>query len=545
MTSCELTVRPLNNYKPSYWSHEDLTKILRNQYKDEAYSTSAAALQDSVRHLLNVLYVVKDPIASLELIEDIQRLGLGYIFQNDIHGLLSSLIQSKVETGDNLYATSLYFRLLRLNGFNVSQDVFRVFQDPNGSFKEHLTRDIKGLLNLYEASYLAAEGEDILDNAKIFAHMHLVNVKKDTDPILYDQVNRALGLPLHFNITRLEARWYIEAYSKRTDANLNLLKYAKLDFNMLQGAYQEELISISTWWENLGVRDRLPFTRDNLVEAFTWAIGMNDEPQHKYFREAMTKVLCFLTVIDDVYDNYATLNEAQLFTDAVERWDINELEQLPEYMRVLFFAFYNTINEFAYKTLKEHGLNTLPYLKKKWLEVFQVYMIQLKWFKTGYKQSLKEYMDIADATSTAPILYISSYVFMSPNIATYILDYIDNTPDIIHWSAYILRMLDDLGTCKDEAERGDNLKAIECYMNDEGVTEEVARMYIIKLVEETWKKFNAEMLTESTLPRALVKLILDDNRTTHVFYQNGDGYGHAGREMKERISAIVFDNIPM
>ncbi|KAL5723567.1 isoprene synthase [Ranunculus cassubicifolius] len=112
MTSSELTVRPLNNYKPSYWSHEDLTKILRNQFKDEAYSTSAAALQDSVRHLLNVLYVVKDPIASLELIEDIQRLGLGYIFQNDIHGLLSSLIQSKVETGDNLYATSLYFRLL-------------------------------------------------------------------------------------------------------------------------------------------------------------------------------------------------------------------------------------------------------------------------------------------------------------------------------------------------------------------------------------------------------------------------------------------------
>lgn len=68
------------------------------------------------------------------------------------------------------------------------------------------------------------------------------------------------------------------------------------------------------------MRAKLPFTRDNLVETYTWAIGMNDEPQHKYFREAMTKLICFLTTIDDVYDNYATLDEAQLFTDAVERF---------------------------------------------------------------------------------------------------------------------------------------------------------------------------------------------------------------------------------
>lgn len=130
--------------------------------------------------------------------------------------------------------------------FLCKTDVFRPFKHPQGGFKEHLTQDVKGLLNLYEASYLAEEGEDILEDAKVFARMHLINIKQDIDPILYDQVNRALSLPLHFNIARLEAKWYIDAYSKRKDANLTLLKYAKLDFNMLQGAYREEMVAVST-----------------------------------------------------------------------------------------------------------------------------------------------------------------------------------------------------------------------------------------------------------------------------------------------------------
>lgn len=74
-----------------------------------------------MRHLLDDLYVGKDSLALLDLIEDIQRLGLGYVFKKDIRRILSSLVESKVQTGDSLYATSLYFRLLRLNGFKVSQ----------------------------------------------------------------------------------------------------------------------------------------------------------------------------------------------------------------------------------------------------------------------------------------------------------------------------------------------------------------------------------------------------------------------------------------
>lgn len=48
-------------------------------------------------------------------------------------------------------------------------------------------------------------------------------------------------------------------------------------------------------------------------------------------------------------------------------------------MRVLFFAFYNTINEIAYKAMKEQGVNTLPYLRKKVMQI-NVYFLYMNFY---------------------------------------------------------------------------------------------------------------------------------------------------------------------
>ena len=40
------------------------------------------------------------------------------------------------------------------------------------------------------------------------------------------------------------------------------------------------------------------------------------------------------------------------------------MEDLPDYMQLCFLALYNTINEMAYDTLKEQGLNIVPYLAR-------------------------------------------------------------------------------------------------------------------------------------------------------------------------------------
>ena len=55
------------------------------------------------------------------------------------------------------------------------------------------------------------------------------------------------------------------------------------------------------------------------MENFLWTVGMIFEPQDGYCRRMSTKVITFINIIDDIYDVYGTLDELELFTDAVDR----------------------------------------------------------------------------------------------------------------------------------------------------------------------------------------------------------------------------------
>ena len=73
------------------------------------------------------------------------------------------------------------------------------------------------------------------------------------------------------------------------------------------------------WWKSTGLAENLSFARDRLMENFLWTVGVIFQPQFGYCRRMSTKVNALITTIDDVYDVYGTLDELELFTDAVER----------------------------------------------------------------------------------------------------------------------------------------------------------------------------------------------------------------------------------
>lgn len=56
------------------------------------------------------------------------------------------------------------------------------------------------------------------------------------------------------------------------------------------------------------------------MECYFWAVGMAPEPQFRNCRKVVTKMFAFVTTIDDIYDVYCTLDELELFTEAVERF---------------------------------------------------------------------------------------------------------------------------------------------------------------------------------------------------------------------------------
>ncbi|CAI9770017.1 unnamed protein product [Fraxinus pennsylvanica] len=140
-----------------------------------------------------------EPLDQLELIDNLLRLGISYHFEDEIEQILTFINRKCSQNNEpkikDLYATALEFRLLRQHGFNLSQERFDCFKNDKGGFKPSLCNDTKGLLQLYEASFLSIEGESTLEMAREFTIKHLEDKSVDIhcDPL----VQHALESPLH------------------------------------------------------------------------------------------------------------------------------------------------------------------------------------------------------------------------------------------------------------------------------------------------------------------------------------------------------------
>ncbi|CAL9072970.1 unnamed protein product [Musa acuminata var. zebrina] len=398
-----------------------------------------------------------------------------------------------------------------------TEGVFYQFMDEKGNLKASLRHRDQGLVSLCEASHLAKEGEHATEEATNFTTKQLKSLMEGSlEPHLVEHVAHALELPLNRRMPGYD-QWFIEASQREAKMNPVLLELAKLDFNRVQIIYQRELREVSRWWSNLGLAQRLPFSRDRLMENYFWTVGWAFEPQFARFREAQTKGNCLITTIDDVYDVYGTIDELELFTDAVERWDVNTMDKLPEYMKICFLALFNTTNDTAYNVMKEKGLDIIPHLKKAWADLCKAYMVEARWYHQGYTPNLEEFLENA-LVSISGLLILTLAYCTSDDVSQETLEDFHSCPEIARRSSMILRLCDDLGTSKDELERGDVPKSIQCYMHESGLSEYAARK-----------------------PKKMIAINIP--RMAHCMYQYGDGYGKPDGVIEDRIGSLFIEPI--
>ncbi|MBA0746767.1 hypothetical protein Gogos_009257 [Gossypium gossypioides] len=242
-------IRRSANYHRPIWDYDYVQSLRDGFVQDESYNERASKLQEEVRMMLGNMV---DSLEKLELIDTLQRLGLSHHFEAEINKTLKNISTDRIGTAawkkDNLYATALEFRLLRQHGYKVDQDVFSCFMDDVGNIKSSLNQDFKGLLNLYEASYLLLEGETMLEHARELAAKLLKQYLKENndDQYLRMLVDHAFELPLHWRMPRLEARWFIDVYEKNKDKNPIILELAILDYNIVQSMHLEDFRYAST-----------------------------------------------------------------------------------------------------------------------------------------------------------------------------------------------------------------------------------------------------------------------------------------------------------
>ncbi|KAL0353205.1 UNVERIFIED_CONTAM: Trans-alpha-bergamotene synthase [Sesamum angustifolium] len=184
----------------------------------------------------------------------------------------------------------------------------KAFIEEDGNFMECLADDVKGILSLYEASFLSLE-----------------------------------GMPWSFHYTG-ECR------------NLKPMVYR--------------------WYKETGLPEKLRFARHRLAECFLWALGFTPEPHFGYARKILTKIAVLITIMDDIYDVYGTLDELEVFTQTIER---------------------------------DQDFNIISNLRKLWAELSRAYYLEATWYHSGYFPSTEEYLNTAWVSISGPVLLFHAY----------------------------------------------------------------------------------------------------------------------------------------
>ncbi|KAF2290976.1 hypothetical protein GH714_017740 [Hevea brasiliensis] len=383
----------------------------------------------------------------------------------------------------DLHTVAILFQILRQYGYKVSCDVFNKFKD-DGGFKKTIASDVKGLLSLYEATFLSVHGEDIFDEVVSFTRQHLETLVAQSSPHLANYMRNALKQPFHRSIERVEAKKYIVFYEGEESRDETLLRFAKLDYNRVQLLYRQELASLSRWWKDLDVAEKLHYSRDRIVEAYLWAVGPHFEPQDSLSRMLMAKSIEIITIVDDTYDEYATIDELQRFTAAIERWNIGAIDELPEYM--------------------------------KFKEMVRSNYVQAQWFNDGYIPAFDEYMRNGVVSVGYEAVRAASFIGMENIVGTTELQWLETNPKIVQAAKLITRLKNDIAAREGEQKK-DGPSTLRCYMNEHGVSREKAIEEFKKMCENAWKDMNEDCMKPTAVSRTLLNYNLNIARSLEFF----------------------------
>uniref|UniRef100_K4A961 Terpene synthase n=1 Tax=Setaria italica TaxID=4555 RepID=K4A961_SETIT len=461
-TTCDPVVvvehRKPQPYTPSPWgdfflSHQPCTPSQLLSMKERA-----RVKEEEVKQIVRDTFASSSDMAlKLELVDTLQRIGVGYHYGEEIDDLLRAVhrdVQALHQEGgcddDGLYVTSLRFYLLRKHGYRVSSDVFVKFKDEQGNFAS--TDDVSCFLMLYDAAHLRTRGEEILDSAIAFTKIRLQSVMDSLEPELAREVQCTLETPRYRRVERVEARRYISVYERKAAPSRNdtILEFAKLDYNILQALYCEELKALTIWWKDLRSRADLRFARERVVEMYFWMLGVVHEPQYSYSRILLTKFFKLVSLIDDFCDSYSTTEESEEFTMAIEKLALTLI------------------------------LETL-------IDIAQCYHAEVKWRDEHYVPAkVEEHLQLSAPSSAC--MHITNLTFISLGDVTTREDiqWVSSYPKIIRGVCTIARISNDIMSHEREQASKHVVSTVQTCMKEYGFAPEQAKGKLGMLIDEAW-----------------------------------------------------------
>ncbi|XP_074592122.1 (3S,6E)-nerolidol synthase 1-like [Curcuma longa] len=538
------STNPSSNTSPPLPDFQKQQKIMK-PYRYHDQESLCSRHTDKVEEVRRIVHETKGEKETLLLIDSLQKLSVDYHFEEEIEEKMHSLYEKRLKIingeANNIMEVSLLFRLLRQAQYPISTDVFDRFLDRRGEFMASLTKEIEGLISLFEASNLNFGGELILYRANEFSRIHLKPYMTSLDADLAVHIKQILDNPYHLTLERFKARQILDNNTSKFYYNFNIVELGKMDFSMIQSLHQKELKEVSRWWKESGLGQELGFARVQPLKWFTWPMTCLPNPKFSKYRIVLSKVIAFVYLLDDIFDVKGSLDELYLFTQAIERWDHSSMNSLPDYMRACFKVLEDTINEIARIVFEEHGWNSIEYLKKSWIQLSKAFLVEAKWLIEDEVPTVDDYMKTSTVSCGVPLILVHLYFLLGHGVSE---NLVENLRNLISCPARILRLWDDLGSAKDEEQNGRDGSLLACLMKENPhCSSQVARGKVMQMIDEAWEELNKESFSLSTsmFSRDFVIVCLNAARMVRVIYNYDEE--HKLPMLKEYINLLLFEQI--
>ncbi|CAK9185449.1 unnamed protein product [Ilex paraguariensis] len=523
-------------------------------------ATTAAGLihlhdHKSFEYLQKILEVYKNAVptiypldiySGLCMVDRFVRLGIDRYFKNEIESILHETYRCWIQRSEEILlditTCAMAFRLLRMNGYEISSDT-------------------NTILELYKASQIKiSQEEPILDKIGVWTSSFLKKqVRSQTieDPRLHKEVEYALQHPLGY-LDRLDKRRTIEQYdidnlqllktscSGSTFYNRDLWSFSLQDFNICQAIQRKELRELERWGEVTGLGG-LKFARQRIASCYFCIAATLFSPELSDARSCWAKNASLATFVDDFFDVGATKEEMLNLIELVQRWDgLSTAVYCSENVEILYSALHDTINELAAKALIQQGRCVKHHLIEVWLDFLKCMMQEDEWVRSKSATTLEEYLPNGRISIALGPTVLTTQYFLGSALSEEIVRSAEYGSLFLHMGC-TARLFNDLQTSKRESEQGKLNYLSLLVLHSRGEITEDDAMETVRGIIESHRRQLLSMVVQtkgSKVPKPCKDMFWETTQVLRYFYMSSDDYTSTSKTIGD-IKAVIHDQLSL
>nr|QTW97448.1 KSL2 [Artemisia annua] len=497
-----------------------------------------------------------DLYARLSIVDTLERLGIARHFRVEIQNVLDETYKCWLQRDEQIFTDivtcALAFRVLRINGYEVSSD----------SLNEIITepfRDVYTALEVYRASQTIYKEESAFEEQSLrsadFLKWKISLASNQLSKYIHKEVESALKFPFYATLERIYTRRNIEhydvgntrtlktTYRSSNFSNKDYLTLAVDDYNTCQSIYREELKGLERWVVENKL-DQLKFARQKTAYCYFSVAATLSSPELSDARISWAKSSILTTVIDDFFDVGGSMDELANLIQCVQKWDVNvDTDCCSEEVRVVFLALKDAVCWIGDTAFKWQGRDVTRHVIDLWLDLMNSMMREAIWTRDACVPTINEYMENAYVSFALGPIVIPVLYFIGPKLSE----------EVVQSSEYQYlfklmstqgRLLNDIQGFKREFKEG-KLNAVTLQMSHEKsgiVNDEVVKE--MKILVKNQRRELMQLVLEakgSIVPRACKDAFWNMCNVLNLFYSTDDGF--TGNAILDIVKGVIYEPV--